>query len=372
MPTELDVTETSSVSTTTTPDVTPPSSSGSDANPPSSSGQDANSASSTENQPGETREDLLSVIKNASDAYGKPEAEKAPATGDQATQSPQGDGAKQGQDPSGPKPQNATDPNDKRDPAEIPPDELAKFSPNAQARIRDLVKVNKDLKAQLEASTPATQGYEQLTGYMAQNNLRDDDVNLLLHVGSTLRRGDFKGFLAAVTPYVTAAQEALGVRIADDLHAQVKDGTLDENAAREMTRLRMERATLQANLQEQQARTQEVSAAQHVTGVRNVVANWEQQVAQTDPDFALKQDAVREFAKAIVAERGLPASPAQAVEYANEAYRRVNQTFGRLRPTPQPTRTSPSGVQAATAGTPEPRNLMEAMKIGLERARSGA
>lgn len=361
----------SSPESTSFQDATPPSSSGSDASPPSSSGSDANSSvSSSENSSGESREDLLSVMKSAADQYGAPD-DKTPEPKADPAQDPDTSA-----DPNKPTDGASKDPaksETERDPTDIPVDELAKYSPNAQSRIRDLVKANKDLRSKVEAAetvAPAAQGYQQLTNYMAQNQLGTEDVNLLLNVGSTLRRGDFKGFLSAVRPYVLAAEEALGARVADDLRSQVDDGLIDENAARELTRLRAERNQLQATVRHQQDTQAQEQVAAHAYAVQSTIADWEQRQVQADPDFALKVDTVRAFATALVRERGLPTSPQTAIVYADEALRRANAALGRVRPAPQPTRPTPSGAQAATGGVPEPKNLREAMQMGLDRART--
>jgi hypothetical protein len=72
---------------------------------------------------------------------------------------------------------------------------------------------------------PELAQHRQLTGYLREHQLAPDDVNMLLGVGASLRRGDFQGFLNGVMPYVQAAQEALGLRLPPDLPSTVEDGT---------------------------------------------------------------------------------------------------------------------------------------------------
>jgi hypothetical protein len=74
----------------------------------------------------------------------------------------------------------------------------------------------------------------------------------------------------------------------------------------------------------------------------------------------------------VVREMGEPQNPQHAIQIANEAYRRVNTQVARFRPQPRPTQASPSSVHRATGVTPEPKSLMEAAMIGLERSRHRA
>lgn len=61
------------------------------------------------------------------------------------------------------------------------------------------------------------------------------------------------------------------------------------------------------------------------------VSSWEARTRQADPDFALKAEALRDAARALVAERGHPKTPEEAVQYAQFTYDRVNQWFSKAR-----------------------------------------
>ena len=49
----------------------------------------------------------------------------------------------------------------------------------------------------LEALQPELTQHRQLQGYLQQHQLAPDDVNMLLGVGASLRRGDYQGFSTA-------------------------------------------------------------------------------------------------------------------------------------------------------------------------------
>ncbi len=331
-----------------------------------SSAPDETSQSSSETtDPKESRADLLSVVQSAIDSFGKktPDAKSEADPAD-----PKAESADTGTDPKAePAP---TDPTKKEptDPTDIPAEELAKYTPNAQGRIRELIKANKDLTAQIEQFRPAVQGYDQLSTFLQTNRLSVDDANLTLEVGALLRRGDFRGFLQAVEPYVVAAKEALGEHLPDNLRQQVEEGAIPEDVARELVRTRAEASRLRGNLEETHATVQHQAQIEQVNGIRNIVASWERQVQATDPDYAQKKDLVRDYALAVVAERGSPRTPQEALSHAQEAYRRANATIAKYRPAAQPTRPSPSSVQSPTNAAPKPKSLQEAMALGLRKA----
>lgn len=308
----------------------------------------------------ETRADLLSVIKDAAEGYGKT-PDTAQAT---SPETPNGADPGQTQDTAS----TGDDANDTGDQPDLSADEVARLAPKAQKRFRELVKQNKELTAQLDQYRPAIEGYDQLNTFLSSNRLSVDDANLTLEVGAMLRRGDFRGFLQVVEPYVLAAKEALGDHIPSDLRQQVDDGLIPEDTARELVRRRSETQRLQASLAETQQEAQQFAQAQRANGIRSIVSSWERQVQQTDPDYALKQDAIRDFARAVVQERGVPRTPQEALGHAQEAYRRATELVTRLRPASRPTQQAPSSAQTQSNAVPAPKTLQEAMALGLRRA----
>jgi hypothetical protein len=75
----------------------------------------------------------------------------------------------------------------------------------------------------------------------------------------------------------------------------------------------------------------------------------------------------------VIQEKGTPQSPEHAVEIAKEAYERANNTLREFAPAPRATRQTPSSLGRTAAGArPEPKSLMEAALLGLERAQRAA
>jgi hypothetical protein len=264
-------------------------------------------------------------------------------------------------------PDTQTKPPELADPSEA---DLKKLRPETRRRFEQLLAQRNEARQALQSYEPELAQHRQLQGYLQEHQLAPDDVNILLGVGASLRRGDYQSFLQGVTPYVMAAQEALGLRISTDLQSQVDDGLIDENAARELTRTRHRAAQAEARLQDfnQVATTQQ--QAQQIEGIRSAVDTWEQGIQRRDPDYAQMSGAVRRYAQGLLQERGTPRTAQEAVALTQAAYDEVRATFGARQPAPRPTRSTPSSIHVAT-GTPnaEPRNLKEAVVMALSNMR---
>ena len=254
--------------------------------------------------------------------------------------------------------------------ADPTPDELKKLRPETRRRFEQLLAQRDEARTTLNALNPEIEQHRQLQGYLQQHQLAPDDVNLLLGVGAALRRGDYQAFLNGVGPYVQAAQEALGLRLAPDMQKQVDEGLITEETAREVTRTRF-----RANQSEERLRTETTTRAQENQGraleaVRSAVETWENGIRGRDPDYSLKAVAIRRFSQALLQERGAPTTPQQAVALVEEAYREATEQFARARPPPRPTRAAPSGINGtAHGGVPEPSSMKEAAIMALQNMR---
>jgi hypothetical protein len=237
-------------------------------------------------------------------------------------------------------------------------------------RISKLIEQRNLVRGQFAQIEPDAIAWQQHREFLVQNRVSPEDARLLYDVAASLSRGDFATFLAAVTPYVEAAQMALGQRLPADIQRQVDDGAIPEDVARELVRTRSEAETAKAQAALTQQEAQRASQANVTAQLRGAVAEWETRVRASDPDFDTKAGAIQRHAQALVATRGLPRTREDAVAMAQEAYNEVSQLVAKSRPTPVPTRPTPASAHVPNPGTPEPKTLMEAVQLGLRRARA--
>ena len=386
---------------TSTPDSTPstaaPSSSATDttgapapaapadsSSPPPSSGTDATPSPSSGDSRQSDREGLLAAVRTVVEKTPKPASEGDTPEGDAARDTATGDKAAApgtpGTDDKAPSTDAASTDDktdDKADDLNAPDPtegELRKLRPETRRRFERLLAQRNEARTALASAQPELDQHRQLQGYLTQHQLAPEDVNVLLGVGAALRRQDYQAFLDGVTPYVMAAQEALGLRVARDLQQQVNDGLLSDEAARELTRARHRAAQAEQRLQDATRSHAQDTNTRVVSGIKSAVDQWEANIRTRDPDFAHKADTVRRFSQALLQERGTPQTAEQAVALVQTAYDEANKMMQRMRPAPQATRPGPSSVHVATGGAPSPNNrqpnsLREAVLLGIERSR---
>ena len=248
--------------------------------------------------------------------------------------------------------------------------ELKKLRPETRRRFEQLLTQRNEARQTIQALQPELIQHRELQSRLQQNQLAPEDVNTLLGVGSTLRRGDYQGFLNGIMPYVMVAQEALGIRVSSDLQKQVDDGLIDEATARELTRTRHRAVQAESRLQDVNRVTLESQQAQAVTQIRSAVDQWEENIRRRDPDYAHMSDAVRRYAQGLLHERGIPRTPQEAVALSQAAYDEAKAVLARMQPAPRATRPSPSSIHVATGTSiAEPRTMKDAAVQALANMR---
>lgn len=336
------VEDTSSVSTETT-------------NSSSAETQTSDATAPTSSAQGETKETLLDAVQNVlkTDATeeGKATSEDAPASTE-------------------PKPDDQSGEKDAAPEIDLDKDptkeELSRYHSKTRKRIEKLLSERNSYKEEALVARGVRE-------YLVQHDIAKEDFQLTLDLAAAMRRGDFKGFLEGVAPYVNLAEQALGITLPPDLQQQVQQGYMTTEAAQNFSRERYARQLAEQNVQRvqsaqqtQQVQQQRSSLAQ---SIETTVSTWENNLRQTDPDYGRKEAAVKDFLWSVVRERGNPQTPQQALEIAQEAYARANNLFRSFAPKPQPTKATPSSTQRIGGVRPEPKSLMEAATLALESSR---
>jgi|SRR5215469_4709618 len=305
---------------------------------------------------GDSKETLLEAVMKAVQPDDDRKGTETPPTSESAEAGP-----------------DAADPADKgpdlsKDPT---PEELASYKKGTRARIERLLGERNHFRAEAQVT-------QTLRNFLVGNDIAREDFQLTLDLAAAMRRGDFRAFLEGVGPYVELATQALGLTLPPDLRTEVQAGRISFEAAGQISRDRYARA-----LAEQRAtRATQVMNDQHnlaqqtnfSQAVEQTVAQWENHVRQNDPDYARKEETIRNFMWGVVREQGNPRSPEHAVQIAQEAYNRANRVFSQFTPTLRATQRVPNSANrsAASGARPEPKSMMEAALLGLERARGRA
>jgi len=248
-------------------------------------------------------------------------------------------------------------------------EELATYKKDTRERIERLLGERNHYRAEAQVT-------QTLRNFLVANDIAREDFQLTLDLAAAMRRGDFRGFLEGVGPYVQLATQALGITLPPDLQGEVQSGRMTHDVAAQVSRDRYARALSDQRatratqvMNDQQNLTQQTQFARTI---EQTVKQWEDATRQSDPDYGRKEETVRNFLWAVVREQGVPQSPEHAVEIAREAYNRANRVFSQFVPQPRATSRVPSSTnRSAVPGSAReaPKSMMEAAMLGLERAR---
>ena len=261
-----------------------------------------------------------------------------------------------------------------KDPTE---EELSRYKQGTRKRIEQFLAERKQFQEQIKGLDAEAQISRSLKTYLQTHDIAKEDFQLTLDLAAAMRAGNFRAFLEGVGPYVQLATEALGLTLPNDIQQSVARGQMTQDAGAALSRERYARALAEQNAtrlnQQQQVQHRQQSGADLSRSVEQAVTAWENQVRTSDPDYGRKEATVRNFLWAVIQERGVPQSPEHAVEIAKDAYERATNTLREFAPAPRPTRQVPSSIGRTAAGArPEPKTLMEAALLGLERAQRAA
>jgi hypothetical protein len=259
------------------------------------------------------------------------------------------------------------------DPLDIDPSaqELEGFTPPTRKRVERLLQQRNQARVEIERLKEPAAKWEQLFGYLSQHKLAPEDVNLLLGIGAHMRAGNWRAVRDGMAPYWQLANEALGDVLPQDLQARVSSGEVTQEMAAEMSRMRHQNIRLNGIRQASEQEATQAASQQNAQAVNNAVTAWEQQIIQRDPDYARKAGAVLRSSQALMSQHQGTMTPADAVRIAQQAYDEVNGWTGQWRPPQtQPIRPGPQGTRVVNGARPEPRNLMEAAILGLQRSRA--
>jgi hypothetical protein len=270
-------------------------------------------------------------------------------------------------------------------PEEATPEELARLSKTAQRRIKKLNSQRQKLASEvtrLKGLEKHADAAIKVTDYLRKNDISQDDFLMGMELMAAMRNGEFAKFHAGVQPYMKLCEEYLGISLPPDLQQQVNAGHMTTQAAVMYSRERMDKAMAQTNAVRNQAalhQHQQASLTQQqnlqlellADRVAAAVNNWEAQKQRSDPRYAAKKAAVQTTMLAMVQTNGPPKSPEHGVQYAEEAYRRVNEqyrTWAGLPPNRPATSRVPSSTGRTAGAASEPTSLLEAVRFARESA----
>lgn len=349
MPQERDTTTSPVVEetkTTVTPETVTEVKSDANQNAPSSDGAD------TEAKP-EARETLLQAVRSA---VKKSDETPTPAPSDGKNE--EKDGKSTSTAPAGGAPA-AED--DKYDDPKLP------F--HKHPRWVELRGELKQAKEQLAAHEPALKRDQSIGQFMARNQLVPDDMVETFRMAALVRNNP-EAALKELRQLVADLEGDLGERLPPDLQQALDDGELTEKRAFELAKARATAKRATETVQETTAAVADQdNRTKHQAFMRSLgemALKWEGTKRSADPDFDLKYPEVQEMVKARSAAKP-PKTVAEATQYLEDAYERVNKIVAAARPKPAPinARTHRSSSASVTPDTAAPKSMRDVVRGAL-------
>jgi len=299
----------------------------------------------------ETEEDLLAVVEKAMSPPKEAESHSEDEVKD-------GEQEEQQVETQAEALSEATEKDESSDKAEE--EENAKLPFHNHPRFKQVIKERKEAKEQLELARKDQDEYKKITSYLEANNLTADEAAQGFQIMAMMKSSPTEA-IKALEPYMSSLKEATGQTLSDDIRDKVDQGYMDEDIGKELSMARAENDRLK-KLNESQSQQQTLEKQrQNINKLADVVTEWENKIAQTDPDYSRIEKEVNDRVRVKVLETGRPETEEQALKIAQEAY---NEVKGRHVTTKTPIKATQGGKLGGTP-IPEPKSLMDVVEMAL-------
>lgn len=238
--------------------------------------------------------------------------------------------------------------------------ELAALSAKTRKRMEYL----SDAAKQAEQYKPAAEQYNQIVGFLRDNQLSMDDANLAFDL-LRARKHNPQAALNAFREIVSEIEHEIGAVLPEDLNDQVQKGFITESAAKELSERRAAEKRAkdqQIQFQEHQKRESAASFAKSMKMIAGSLSAWEQKWAATDPDYSKKRDEVKEqmeLALGRIPPDKIPQTTEAAIKLAEECKRKVESKFAKFAPKMEPI-THVAGSSAVSTPA-KPKSMKDAI-----------
>lgn len=317
------------------------------------------SAESSATEKGE-KGDMLSAVKAALEPKEKSPASDEPGSKPDA---PAADAIKEGE---------AASESD-----DLSEEDLARLKPKTRKRIETLAAEVKDRDTKLAEISPKAENFEKIQRFVDEAGLSKDDVNQGFDVMRNLKNDPLKAY-EQLKPIFAQLQQIAGEVLPPDLQGEVDQGRLTEAHARELTLARSRAAVNGQRIESIETRTraqrEKQEFEQTVDGVASAVTAWEQTTSKGDPDWKLKQPRIQELVELEIMRRQRTQpdyfpSKDEAIAMSKKALTTVEGELKRFAPQRRQM-TTPDPDAGSSRSVAAPKNMLEAVKIGLA-ARAG-
>lgn len=255
--------------------------------------------------------------------------------------------------------------------AEQPEDQEKKYEPIKNPRRPSEIRIN-ELLTERKDLLPKAQTFDMIRQWNAEMGQSEQQfvrgMELMALANPTSPKYDPKKALEQLDPILKQLRQEAGVvdQLPDDLQQDVSDGRISEERARELARLRLEKASTERRLDQTREQREQERERAVVDSVHKAFSSFDAQQAASDPDWNDKRSDVQDKLKAIWLDEGLPTTPKAAHDQAKRAVEAVNARFKRLRPPKEQIDPKiPNGGSNPRNVVARPKSSIEALNAAL-------
>jgi hypothetical protein len=207
----------------------------------------------------------------------------------------------------------------------------------------------------------AAKKYQQIQTFMNQNSLDANEVVQGFQILGLMKKDPTKAHEVLSGVLERLASDS-GLRLSEDLRERVDQGYLDEDSALELSRTR---AQLHRQQEIEQQRVNQRNQ-QQLNEIRQSIADYEDRLKKSDPDYDLKAAEIDDRARILVQQNGVPSSVSEALALAKRAYEDVSDRHRkRFQTQKKPVRATQGRISGSTS--PQPKSMLDVIGNVLNR-----
>jgi len=219
-------------------------------------------------------------------------------------------------------------------------------------RFRSVIEEKNGYKQQAESLMQVEEHFRTLQNSARASGMSEDQIAQYFEL-PMLMQSNPQAAYELIQGFQSDMATRYGMTMPEDLQQKVDEGYIDAESAQRLAKAEASERMAQQAMQSRQQEAEETARMATAQAVSSAVTSYEQQLANSDPDYSAKQKWLYEKLQTKKLASGLPASPEQAIEWVNQAYGEINETFKSMAPPPQPKRTlSSRGVNQPSSAPP--------------------
>lgn len=219
-------------------------------------------------------------------------------------------------------------------------------------RFREVIEEKNGYKQRAESLTQVEEHFRTLQNSARASGMTEQQIAQYFELPMLMQNNPQAAY-ELIQGFQSDMANRYGMTMPEDIKQKVDDGYLDEETAQRLAKAEAESRMTKQMMEQRQAQAEETAKMATAQAVSSAVNSYEQQLRNTDPDFDAKRGWLMEKLQVRKMASGLPESPEQAIDWVNEAYGEINETFKKMAPPPQPKRTlSSRGVNQPSSAPP--------------------